>query len=446
MSTGPASSTTGESDAVAAADGPSGDGDWRPKTLYSLGFLTLIATFNYLDRSLLGLALPAIKEEMHVSDTVLGLVSGLAFVLFYSILGLPIAWAADRFSRRNIIAIGFAFWSAMTVASGFVANIWQLAIARFLMGAGEAAGLAPSTSMISDLFRAQRRPLAMAIFATASVIAGIVFFPLAGWIGENHGWRWMFIAAGVPGVVLALLFVLTVREPARGSKDANAAPFRATGIRETVRFLAGSRTYLLLVAGSTFMGANLYAAAAWAPTFLARVHGMTLTEIAGTIGPVRGVVAALGILAGGVLIDRLGRNRPKLRARIPAVACFLVGPAEALFLLCEPTWLWLTGFAFSSFFVLIYQGPVFALGLSVARMPMRAVATSIMVFATALLGQVAGPLIVGALNDALAPEFGQLAVRYSMLVGAVTPMIAGVMFWLAGNRLEADVAHAEAGS
>src|SRR5688572_12636921 len=158
--------------------------DWSAPTAYSLGFLTLISAFNYLDRALLGLALPSIKAEMAVSDTALGLVSGLAFLLFYSLLGVPIAWLADRWNRRNIIAIGFAFWSLMTLLTGWVANIWQLALARFLMGAGEACGLAPSNSMISDLFRRERRPLALSIFGAAASIAFILFFPIVGAVGE----------------------------------------------------------------------------------------------------------------------------------------------------------------------------------------------------------------------------------------------------------------------
>ncbi|MEZ5894528.1 MAG: MFS transporter [Parvularculaceae bacterium] len=428
---------------MTAESRPGPQSDWSLKAVYALGFLTLIAAFNYLDRSLLGLALPDIKAEMHVSDTVLGLVSGLAFVAIYSVLGIPIAWAADRYNRRNIIAIGFGFWSVMTAISGFAANIWQLAAARLLMGAGEAAGLSPSASMISDFFRAERRALAMAIFGTSSAISGIIFFPLVGWIGETYGWRQMFIAAGVPGMLLALLFFLTVREPARGDKEAVATPFKAADVSETARFLMNSRSYLLLVAGATFMGANLYATAAWAPTFLSRVHGMNLTEIASVIGIIRGCVATLGILAGGLLIDRIGRTNPKLRARIPAIACFIAGPAEALYLLSDPAGLWMTGFVISSFFVLIYQGPIFALGVSIVRLPMRAVATSIIVFSTGLLGQVLGPLIVGALNDLLTPQLGPMAVRYSLLLGAVTPLLAGVMFWLAGEQLEADSARAE---
>ncbi len=418
--------------------------DWRPRTVYALGFLTLIAAFNYLDRSLLGLALPDIKAEMHVSDTVLGLVSGLAFVLFYSVLGVPIAWAADRYNRRNIITIGFAFWSMMTMLSGFVANIWQLAVARFLMGAGEAAGLSPSASIISDLFRSERRALAMAIFGTSSAISGLVFFPLMGWVGDTQGWRAMFIAAGIPGMLLALLFLLTVREPVRGGKEAVATAFMTSSIMETARFLMKSRVYLLLIAGSTFMGANLYAAAAWAPTFLSRVHGMNLTEIASVIGIVRGGVAVLGIIVGGLLIDRLGRNSPKMRARIPAIACFIAGPAEAVFLLSDPVSLWMPAFVISSLFVLVYQGPVFALGVSVVRVQMRAIATSILVFSTGLIGQIFGPLVVGVLNDALTPALGDMAVRYSLLFAAATPVLAGVMFWLAGEQLGRDEARAEA--
>ena len=135
---------------------------------------------------------------------------------------MPIAWAADRWNRRNIIAVGFAFWSLMTALTGYVGNIWQLAAARFLMGAGEAACMPPSNSMIADLFRKARRPLALAIFGTANSIAFIALFPIAGWIAQTHGWRTMFIAAGAPGLVLALLFYLTVKEPVRGASGGEA--------------------------------------------------------------------------------------------------------------------------------------------------------------------------------------------------------------------------------
>ena len=417
--------------------------DWGPYAVYALGFLTLISAFNYLDRSILGLALPAIKGEMKVSDTVLGLVSGLAFVVFYSLLGVPIAWLADRYSRRNIIAIGFAFWSGMTFLTGFVANIWQLAAARFLMGAGEACGLAPSNSILSDVFRPERRPLALSIFGTANSIALLIFFPLLGWIGDHHGWRAMFIAAGVPGMALALLF-LTVREPARGATEhRHAQPsFQPESFATTLRFLAGSRAYVWMLLGSMGMGANAYAAGAWTPTFLVRVHHLSLTEVASSIGPLRGILGAVGILLAGVVIDRLGRIDQRWRVRVPAIGCLLLGPAEVLFLLGDATWVWMAGLALTSLLMLAHVGPMFAAALNVTRVNMRAVATSIMVLFASLLGQAVGPLLAGFLNDALQPTFGDSAIRYSLLINAVTAVGAGAAFWLAVPYFEADIRRA----
>ncbi|WP_292960470.1 MFS transporter, partial [Novosphingobium sp. UBA1939] len=265
---------------------------WPWSATWPLFILTLISVFNYLDRALLGLVLPMIKREFGVSDTALSLATGLAFIFLYSLLGLPIAWLADRFNRRNIIAIGLGFWSLMTVLTGFVTSIWQLAIARFLMGAGEACGLPPSNSIIADLFHPRRRPLALAIFGTANSIAFIVFFPIAGWIAQNHGWRAMFVAMGVPGMIVALLLLLTVREPARKTPPRERERLSATQIFADIRTLFADKCYAWIFAGVTLMGANVWAAGAWTPTFFSRVHHMGLAEIAGTIGPTRGFIGA----------------------------------------------------------------------------------------------------------------------------------------------------------
>jgi MFS family permease len=424
------------------ASAAEGHRDWSPVAVYSLAFLSLISVFNYLDRSILGLALPLIKTEMQVSDTALGLVSGLAFVLCYSLLGVPIAWAADRYSRRNIIAIGFAFWSLMTIATGFVGSIWQLAMARFLMGAGEACGIAPSNSMIADLFRRARRPLALALFGMANSVAFIAFFPIAGWIAERHGWRAMYIVAGIPGLLLAWLFRVTVREPRRGAMEERAPAVRSDAFWPALRFLLGSRTYLYLLVGATFMGANAFAAGAWTPTFLQRVHGMGIAEIAGAIGPVRGLLGGAGVLAGGLLIDRLASHQAVWRVRLPAAACILVGPAELLFLLGDQRWLWLTGFGLTSLLTLVHQAPVFAAAVNVARLRTRALAIALLLTAAGLLGQVGGPAIVGMLNDYLAPAYGVAAIRYSLLIIAVTPILAGLAFWRAAAHYAADIERA----
>ncbi len=420
-----------------------GGKDWTFAVAYSLGSLTLISAFNYLDRSLLGLALPAIKAEMQVSDTVLGLVSGLAFLLFYSLLGIPIAWAADRWNRRNIIAAGFAFWSIMTMFTGLVTNIWQLAATRFLMGAGEATVLAPANSIVSDLFREERRPLALSILATAVSISSILFFPVAGWVEQQYGWRMMFMAAGVPGTVMAVVFALTVREPPRGHKEVRAFPFEQEKLGATLAFLLRSRAYLALLATATLMGLNVFAASVWTPTFLYRVHGMQIGEIAAVIGPLRGVFGFAGVLLGGFAVDRLVRRNAHWRVSLPAIACLLTAPAELLFLLSDWRPLWIAAFAASAFFALVHQGPLFSLVLSIARLRMRAVAIALLLLCSALLGQAVGPFAVGALDDAMAATIGPMAIRYSLLITPASALLAGIALLLAGRFMAEDMPEPE---
>ena len=405
--------------------------DWRPYSVYTLCFLSLISAFNFTDRSILALALPALKSEMHLSDTVLGLVYGSAFAIFYAIFGIPVAWIADRGNRRKIIALGFAFWSVMTALTGVVSNVWQLAVSRFLMGCGEACCVPPAHSIIADVFRKDSRALAMSIFGTAYSVAYAVFFPLAGWIINDFGWRTMFVVAGLPGLLLALLFFVSVREPGRvATRELDSDP---PSLTDTLRFLAGSRTYLLLLVGSAFMGANIYATSAWFPTFLSRVQGLTLLQVASLIGPLRGIVGALGIVAGGWLSDRLGRRDPRWRIWVPAIGCLLLAPAEVLFLLGDRRGLWIAGLALTSLLTLVHQGPIFAAAMSVARPRMRAVASSVIVFSAAVIGQIAGPLLIGALNDRLTTSFGSGAIRYSLLVVALCSLGAGIAFLCAAR-------------
>lgn len=404
---------------------------WPWSATWPLFLLTLISIFNYLDRSLLGLALPMIKVEFQASDTELGLVSGLAFVLLYSVAGVPIAWLADRSNRRNIIAIGLSFWSLMTVLTGYVGSMIQLATARFLMGAGEACAMPPSNSMIADLFPPSRRPLAMSIFGTANSLAFILFFPVAGWIAHSHGWRAMFIVMGLPGIAVALLFMLTVREPLRRAPQPQRTAGSLREIANDVRNLFRNRCFAWIFAGVTLMGANVWAAGAWTPTFFTRVHHLSVAEIASVIGPVRGFIGAAGILAGGILIDRLPASRLAWRIYVPAAACFIAGPAEALFLLSDATVLWFLGLALTSFFTLVHQGPIYAATVNIVPERRRALAIAVILFGASFIGNVVGPSAVGMLNDWLEPQLGQSAVRYSMLIIAVTPILAAFCFVMA---------------
>jgi MFS family permease len=410
--------------------------DWTPRSIYALGLLTLIYAFNYLDRSILSLVLPQVKAEMQLSDTALGLVSGFAFVLFYSLLGVPIARLADRSSRRNILGFGLVFWSLMTSLTGFVTTIWQLAATRFLMGAGEACGVAPSNAMVSDMFSKARRSLVVAILSSGSSIAFVVFFPIAGWLVDHHGWRTTFIAAGIPGLVLALLLFATVREPARAAA-ATPQEGRESFI-ETALFLFGSRAFARTVAGGAFMGISLYASSVWNPMFLVRVHGLSLTEVGGVIGPLRGLAGLGGVLFGGWLAGRLGRRDPRWHLATPGIACLLVLPAELVFLLSGPIVLSLAGLAVAQFCTSMHLGPVYAACMGVARPRMRATAAALFLLIANLVGQVLGPLIVGYLNDVLHASYGDLAIRYSLIVGAVCAALGGAVLVSASRTLERD--------
>jgi MFS family permease len=426
----------------------SNSGETRPwpwLATWPLVVLTLVSVSNYLDRSLLGLALPAIKRELGSSDTVLGLVSGLAFILFYSLLGIPIAWAADRANRRNIIAAGLAFWSVMTACTGLIGGIWQLAVVRLLMGAGEACGTAPSNSLIADRFPAERRPLALALFGTASPLAFILFFPLAGWIAQTYGWRAMFIAMGLPGLLLALLLVLTVREPERTAPPPARLPI-ARSLVTDLSALFANRCFTWIFAGVTLMGANVWASGAWVPSFFMRVHHLGVSDVANIIGPTRGFIGLLGILIGGVLIDRLPQKRIAWRVGLPAIACLLAGPAEALFLLGNSHSAWLGGFALSSFFMLIHQAPIYAAVVNIVGERRRALATAVILLGASLIGDAAGPTAVGVLNDLLAPRFGDEAIRYSMLIVAATPVFAGLCFLRAATLYAAAAGAGSEGS
>jgi MFS family permease len=423
-------------------------GGWSAYSIYALVLLSTIYTFNYLDRQILSLVAPLIQKDLHLSDAMLGVVAGLAFVLPYAVVGIAVAWLADRSNRRNIVAIGFAFWSLMTLLTGFVGSVWQLAVTRSLMGAGEASNLPPGNAMLADIFSPARRPLALSLLAVGSALAGIFLYPLIGWISQAHGWRAAYVTAGIPGLAVALLFYLTVKEPVRGHADGaavGAAPEPSVSFFETVRYLAGSRAYLLLLVGGFFSATVLYGGSFWTPSFIVRVHHMTVAQVANLIGPIRGISGAVSIVLGGVVAARLGRVHERWRLLTPGIACILVGPAELVFLFGKALPVWLGGSLLSMFFLSMHVGPIYAACVSVARPRMRAMATALFMVSGSLVGQTLGPVLVGRLNDYLQPRYGALSIRYSMLVIAASAVIAGLCFVAASFFAKADVERMNAG-
>jgi predicted MFS family arabinose efflux permease len=409
---------------------------WTPRTAYVVALLTIVYAFNSVDRNLFGLMIPLIEKDMELSDTTIGLLSGFAFAIFYASAALPIASFADRSNRRNIIAVGLAFWSLMTALHGVVQNVWQLAIARFLLGAGEASSVAPSNSIIADLVRPEQRPLALGFLSMAMSLGLMFAFPVLGWVSEEYGWRPAFAAAGVPGILLALVLFLTVREPVRLADPAKSKALPVTAsLRSSLGALLRTRAYVFFVLAGTMVSIILAITQTWLPAFLSRSHEIGQAELGTLVGFIRGPGGIIGALLGGGLTSYLGSRDRRWLYGVPACAMFLIAPALLLMLFSDSAIGWQIGMALEALLVVSTIGPMFALLMSAAGPSTRSVAVAFFLLVSNLFGQSAGPLMVGAVSDLLTPAYGAEALRYSMLSGVAAAIMAGSFCLAAGASL-----------
>jgi len=424
----------------ASASGPAGPAAPHSDAYarYVLGLLFAVYVFNFIDRQILSILLESIKQDLQVSDTALGFLTGFAFALFYTVAGIPIARYADTGSRRSVIAAGLAVWSVMTAASGLARVYWQLAIARVGVGIGEAACSPPAHSLIADYFPPERRATALSIYAMG-IHFGILFgFLAGGWINEFFGWRVAFFVVGLPGIALALLVRLTVREPERGLSEGLRAADEAPEVQEVFSFLWGLRSFRHLSIGAAFHSFAGYGIATWTPVFLIRVHGMSTGEVGTWVGLITGIFGALGAFMGGALCDRLGSRDPRAYLRIPAIATvaglpfvfallFYPDPRVALILSIPST---VAG--------AMWLGPIFSTTQTLVHLRMRSVASAILLLIINLIGLGLGPQTVGVLNDLLAERCGNEAVRYSLAIVVVVMNLWAAVHFVLGSRTLAE--------
>jgi len=375
-----------------------------------------------------------------VSDTWMGFLTGTAFAVFYTFAGIPIARWADRGTRRSIIALGIAVWSCMTALSGMAQTFVQLALARVGVGVGEAAASPPAHSLLSDYFPPERRATALAIY-TMGAYLGILFgLLLGGWINQYFGWRMAFFVVGLPGLVLALVVRLTLREPPRGhSEGLGDAAAEAQSISEVLRYLWALRSFRHLSVAAALYGFAGYGFGNWAPAFLIRVHGMSTGEISTWLGLSIGLGGALGAYLGGRISDSLGARDARWFMRVPALGALLATPFYVLFLLLPNATLALLFFIPTAVLSASYVGPTFAMTQNLAKLHMRALASAILLFILNLIGLGLGPQTVGILNDLLADRFGQQAIRYSLLIIGLTNLWAIAHSLMAARTLREDL-------
>ncbi len=406
---------------------------------YVLALLTVIYALNFLDRTIFNVLIEPIKKEFALSDTTMGLLAGFGFVLFYSLLGIPIARAADRLNRRNIVALAFAFWSAMTALCGMASSVASLTLARIGVGLGESAGTPASQSIVSDLFGKDERPRALGIYAIGTDLGVFLGYFVGGYVNQHYGWRMAFFTAGLPGIALGAVVWLTVAEPKRGVM---AEKFTPEPIGPTLGFLASQKSFVIVLIGFCLTTYTNYATAAWIPPFLARVHHLSSVEIGTYAGTFKGLFGMAGTLVGGLVVARISRRDDRWKLWAPAITSGLAGPVFALCMLTPDFTTMVAALAATSFLVGFHLGPIFAIAQTVARPSMRALASAIILLTATCFGQGVGPLAVGMINDALKGSYGVDAVRYSLLSAAITTTSGALLFVWAAVSIRADIKRA----
>ncbi|VVO12186.1 spinster family MFS transporter [Pseudomonas fluorescens] len=419
---------------------------WR--THYALFVLASIYVFNYIDRQLMAILIEPVKLEFGISDTQIGLLSGVTFAVFYTVFGFPMGRLSDRVGRKPVIAFSCIAWSLMTMLCGMAGNFLSLVLARVGVAVGEAGGTAPSVAMVSDLYPANRRSTALAVLMLGSSLGAIVGLGLGGWIAQNHGWRYAFLLIGAPGIFLGLLLLLTVRAPQRVAPLGNV-PEQQDGWFKTLVELLRTPSFLWLVLTGGAAAIAGYSIGTWSPSFLIRSHGLDLQEAGFLVGVVGGTGATVGTLVCGMLTDRMARRDVGWQIGVPLLGTLTSIPfALAYFLWPQGTAFHIgsiavpQAFLFYSvfgFFGVWWATPCLSAITHLFPSTRRAQATAIFLMAMTLLGVGVGPLLVGMLSDFFVPTLGDESLRYALASSVSLLVLASVFLTLALPRYRQQI-------
>lgn len=396
----------------------------------TLGLLWFVYVFNMADRHILSILAQQVKTDLHLSDTETGLLIGPAIALLYAILGVPLSYIADRINRKRFIAASLALWSGFTALGGFAGNAWQLALSRVGVSAAEAGGIPASTSILADLFPAERRALAMGIYASASTAGICVSFALGGLIGHHYGWRAALFAAGIPGLILAWFVLTFVPEPVRGALDGErvAEPERLPMLA-TVRHIIGIRIYRNTLIAVTLLQLAIACTLSWGPAFAMRKFGVSAAEVGGGLGIGIAVLGGFCIVVAGIVIDRVGRDG---LARAMRLVGLLQTSGIAFFLIAlySPNFT-LTMLAFSALYGVMhfYVPAYYVVAQSFVPVRMRATTMAIGVLAMTVIGQGITPPLIGAVSDLLKSRYGDASLGLAMAPVVIVIMISAWQFF-----------------
>lgn len=407
---------------------------------YVLTLLVAVGVVAWVDRNLFAVLLESIKVEFALSDTTLGLLGGVAFGVFYATLGLPVAWLADRYERRTVLAGALALWSAFTAALSLATGAVSLFVTRVAVGIGEAGGSPPSVSLVADYFPRERRAFALGMLYLYIPCGFVVGYLAGGWLAEHVGWRTACLVLGLPGVALALLVRLTLREPPRGHADGQLGA-AAPALLGTIRFFFSKPALRHIPLGGAAHGAGAFAAAIWLPAYFIRTFEMSSSAAGAWLALAYGLGGGLGVLGGGWLADRIVAQRRDERwyALWPVALLLVSVPATLTLYLAASPPLAVAALLAWAFLGHAFLGPVAALLQNLAGPTRRAVAAAFYVFLVNLVSMGLGPLAVGFLSDTFAAQLGGDALRYALLgIVTATTLLAALHFLLAARALRGE--------
>ena len=419
----------------------------RTYRFYVLGILTLSGMFNIADRLILSILLEDIKKDFLFTDTQIGLITGIAFTLFYVIFGIPIAWLADRKNRKTIIALSLASWSLMTALCGAATGFWSLFLARMGVGIGESGSGPAGLSLLSDYFRKHELGRAMGFSTLGATVGTAVGLMAGGYFAQLLGWRLAFVMLGIPGILLALILYFTVKEPPRGRYYPGAVKTIANerfgealkSWFKTIRSLAANRLYVGVTLAYACMIVIGYAFATWLAAIMLRNFNVSVGDVGFYLGLAFLLGGLPGPIIGGFLTDYLVGINPRWRAWLPAIATFLCLPIYYLCLTSTSFWWFLGIFSCGYLVFLIAQPPTISLLQLSVRPDQRAMAVAVGMLFNNLIGQALGSYLVGATSTSLAESQGPMALSYAVLgVSAAFAVPAVLLYLWTARQISAD--------
>ncbi|WP_336967489.1 MFS transporter [Sphingobium aromaticiconvertens] len=405
-----------------------------PSARFVVTMLFLVSVLNYVDRQVPFILLESIKADLGLSDKQMGFLNGFTFSFIYSTVAIPIAILADRWSAKWVLSGGMILWCGLTTIAGFAQNFGQLVSSRMGVAVGEAASLPSSHALISALVPPERRGTAISMVSLGVPVGAMVGLALGGWLNDVANWRIALILIGLPGVLFVLLFAWAIPD-LRAPRQAPGKAYLLAGLKA----LASSRTMRHLIAGLSIQAIGQIAIFTFTAAFIIRSHGLTASEVGITLGLTNGVSGIAALLLSGWATDRAARRDPQAMLLLPACTFLAMAPLLVAAYLAQDIAIAVPLLALVNFCAVFYLPPAFATAQRLAPPEARAQASALLVVGVSMVGGSIGPFLVGALSDALEPNYGVEALRYSLCFTALPTLWGAVHLFLASRTLSSDL-------